>query len=258
MKHAANGFCFALHGTAPWTSPSRPDLWWPFEEWVVLGVPLVLTLRSGSAPFLFWTALVWHRTGFDSRNAVFVCVFFPVADSAKAMASINRSTLLTCENAQRLCRVNPFTTGNPFLGTKLLGFSIGRGSGALKELRNYRVLIHLTTGKRLTNFLPKLGLVQHSSPLKRRDRRSAGYTGGRVNILAVPLAGETGKTIFQVRHGASHNFFNCWWMVGFEPTAQKPMVCRRRHLSKNYRVLSIVHLTTGKRITNFLPKIGLV
>ena len=27
---------------------------------------------------------------------------------------------------------NPFTTGNPFLGTKLLGYSIGRGSGALK------------------------------------------------------------------------------------------------------------------------------
>ena len=26
-------------------------------------------------------------------------------------------------------RVHPFTTGNPFLGTKLLGFSIGRGSG---------------------------------------------------------------------------------------------------------------------------------
>ena len=31
--------------------------------------------------------------------------------------------------------VNPFTTGNPFWGTKLLGFSIGRGSGALKGLR---------------------------------------------------------------------------------------------------------------------------
>ena len=28
-----------------------------------------------------------------------------------------------------------FTTGNPFLGTKLLGFSIERGSGALKGLR---------------------------------------------------------------------------------------------------------------------------
>ena len=31
--------------------------------------------------------------------------------------------------------VNPFTNGNPFLGTKLLGFSIGRGSGALKGSR---------------------------------------------------------------------------------------------------------------------------
>ena len=30
--------------------------------------------------------------------------------------------------------VNPFTTGNPFLATKLLGFSTGRGSGALKGL----------------------------------------------------------------------------------------------------------------------------
>ena len=29
---------------------------------------------------------------------------------------------------------NPFTTGNPFLGTKLLGYSIGRGSGALQGL----------------------------------------------------------------------------------------------------------------------------
>ena len=28
-------------------------------------------------------------------------------------------------------RLNPFTTGNPFLGTKLLGSSIGRGSGVL-------------------------------------------------------------------------------------------------------------------------------
>ena len=33
---------------------------------------------------------------------------------------------------------NPFTTGNPFLGTKLLGFSIGRGSGALKGLTRKR------------------------------------------------------------------------------------------------------------------------
>ena len=30
--------------------------------------------------------------------------------------------------------LNPFETGNPFLGTKLPGFSIGRGLGALKGL----------------------------------------------------------------------------------------------------------------------------
>ena len=32
--------------------------------------------------------------------------------------------------------VNAFTTGNPFLATKLLGISIGRGLGALKGLRS--------------------------------------------------------------------------------------------------------------------------
>ena len=31
--------------------------------------------------------------------------------------------------------INPFTTGNPFLGTKLLELSLGRGSGALKGLK---------------------------------------------------------------------------------------------------------------------------
>ena len=31
--------------------------------------------------------------------------------------------------------LDPFTTENPFLRTKLFGFSIGRGSGALKGLR---------------------------------------------------------------------------------------------------------------------------
>ena len=40
----------------------------------------------------------------------------------------------------------PFTTGNPFLGTNLLGFSIGRGSGALKGLSlepDFHVSTHL-------------------------------------------------------------------------------------------------------------------
>ena len=34
-----------------------------------------------------------------------------------------------------LALLNPFTTENPFLGTKLLEFNIGRGSGALKGLK---------------------------------------------------------------------------------------------------------------------------
>ena len=33
-------------------------------------------------------------------------------------------------------QLNPSTTGNPFLGTKLLGFSKGRGLGALKGLNS--------------------------------------------------------------------------------------------------------------------------
>ena len=37
--------------------------------------------------------------------------------------------------AQRqVASINPFTAGNPFWGTSLLGFSIGRGLGALKGL----------------------------------------------------------------------------------------------------------------------------
>ena len=44
--------------------------------------------------------------------------------------------------ARRQCakEVNPFTTGNPFLGTKLLGFSLGRGSGAQQGITT----IHIT------------------------------------------------------------------------------------------------------------------
>ena len=34
-----------------------------------------------------------------------------------------------------VCLISPFTTANPFLGTKILGFSIGRGLGARKGLR---------------------------------------------------------------------------------------------------------------------------
>ena len=49
--------------------------------------------------------------------------------------SINTvSTCLRIERNDVGVEVNPFGTGNPFLGTKLLGFSVGRGSGALKGL----------------------------------------------------------------------------------------------------------------------------
>ena len=36
-----------------------------------------------------------------------------------------------------------------------------------------------------------------------RDNRSAGYTRGPVNTLAIPFPGNTGESMFQVRHGAS-------------------------------------------------------
>ena len=38
------------------------------------------------------------------------------------------------ENTWRRGELNPFTTENPFLGKTILGFSIGRSSGALKGL----------------------------------------------------------------------------------------------------------------------------
>ena len=44
-------------------------------------------------------------------------------------------------SAVRNLSFNAFTTGNPLSGTKLLGFSIGRGFGALKGLLNARSVI---------------------------------------------------------------------------------------------------------------------
>ena len=41
---------------------------------------------------------------------------------------------------------NPFTTGNPFLGTKLLGFSVGRGSGALEGLNFFFFFFFQSSG----------------------------------------------------------------------------------------------------------------
>ena len=42
--------------------------------------------------------------------------------------------------------LTPFTTGNPFLATKLLGTSIGRGSGALKGVTLALYLVFLRLG----------------------------------------------------------------------------------------------------------------
>ena len=56
---------------------------------------------------------------FDDFSRQVIIVLFDSIDSPQSSTQRN---------------VNPFTTGNPFSGTKLLGFSIGRGSGALKGL----------------------------------------------------------------------------------------------------------------------------
>ena len=53
----------------------------------------------------------------------------------------NRSWKKNAPGGWRAIKLNPFTTGNPFLGTKLLGFSIWRGSGALKGLSS----LHFTS-----------------------------------------------------------------------------------------------------------------
>ena len=47
--------------------------------------------------------------------------------------------------------------------------------------------------------------LYHSPLLKtRRDSRSARYTGGRVNIQAVPVPGDTGESMFEVRGKLPH------------------------------------------------------
>ena len=42
--------------------------------------------------------------------------------------------------------------------------------------------------------------------------------GGPVNIQAVSSPGDTGESIFQVRHGESLKKVLSLWMVGIEPT----------------------------------------
>ena len=51
---------------------------------------------------------------------------------------------------------------------------------------------------------PQLSLITLFPP-ETAGSRSAGYTGGRANIHAVQFPGDTGESIFQVRHGESRN-----------------------------------------------------
>ena len=62
----------------------------------------------------------------------------------------------------------------------------------------------------------------------------AGWQVGRIygrtiQYQTVSFPGDTGESVFQVRHGESlKKFFMV--DVGFDPTTRnKPMVCRRRH-----------------------------
>ena len=77
----------------------------------------------------------------------------------------------------------PLTTSNTNTTTECITIPI-----IITLLRNYMVFIlaHLTTTtavvKWVINCLPELSRTTLPPPLKRRDNRSAGYTGGRINI----------------------------------------------------------------------------
>ena len=75
-------------------------------------------------------------------------------------------------------RFNPFTTGNPFLGTKLLGFGIRRGLGALKGLKCCLAVIVARVGwwwwGGETQNKTDQKITGHSSVQKARDPRGGG------------------------------------------------------------------------------------
>ena len=50
--------------------------------------------------------------------------------------SCKKKQIKAANQPRLMIGINPFTTGNPFLGTKSLGFSIGRGLGARKGLKS--------------------------------------------------------------------------------------------------------------------------
>ena len=87
-------------------------------------------------------------------------------------------------------RPNPFTTGNPFLGTKLLGSSIGRGSGALKGLSPPEGVVNKK--EQTSKF------VARCSPLLRRrwDAPIYVHTGHTRHVLFIRYGRQRGTFFF--------------------------------------------------------------
>ena len=87
-----------------------------------------------------------------------------------------------------------FCCHGPRAHTENLEVGQGRTRSACQGISG--VLVRLTTCKRCCS-LPKQSLITLSPPRKRRDSRSAGYTGGPVNIQAVScFLGITGRRVF--------------------------------------------------------------
>ena len=90
---------------------------------------------------------------------------------------INILSFSVCDKQVRqlLTLLNPFTTGNPFLGTKFVGFSIGRGSGALKGL----MLLLSSTGRS-----PFLAFLQAQEAGWRLNRPTLFFSRKQVSAYA--------------------------------------------------------------------------
>ena len=74
-------------------------------------------------------------------------------------------------------------------------------------LRYYWGIIPFDHLQKVNQLLTQTKPYNTSPPLKRRDSRSAGYTGGPANIQPVSFLGYTGESVFQVRHGYSLKMF---------------------------------------------------
>ena len=100
---------------------------------------------------------------------------------------------------------------------------------ALPMLRNNGILVRLATCQRLTNSLPKLNFITLSSP--ETGAYQVGRMYGRTCQLSKPFHSLEYhmESILQVRRGKNLKSL-LLWMVGIDPTTQKPMACRRRYL----------------------------